>query len=70
MLEVSAVIDCEIRNAIYLVPTRQKRERREVWRRYFPHKLYGHVDAAAVRVKARNIPLVVGFKGMRTHHAD
>ena len=27
---------------------------------------YGMVDAAAVRVKASNIPLVVGFKATRT----
>ena len=66
MLEVSAVINCEIGHAIDLMPTRQKRGGREVWRRYFPHKHYGLVDAAAVRVKASNIPLVVGFKAMRT----
>ena len=66
MLEVPAVIDCEIGHAIDLMPTRQKREGREVWRRYFPHKYHGLVDAAAVRVKASNIPLVVGFKAMRT----
>ena len=66
MLEVSAVVNCEIGHAIDLMPTRQKPEGREVWRRYFPHKHYGMVDAAAVRFKARSIPLTVGFKGMRT----
>ena len=66
MLQVPAVINCEIGHAIDLMPTRQKRVGREVWRRYFPHIRYGLVDAAAVRVKASNIPLVVGFKVMRT----
>ena len=65
-MEVSAVINCEIGHVIDLMPTRQKRGGREVWRRYFPHKRYGLVDAAAVRVNASNIPLVVGFKAMRT----
>ena len=66
MLDVLAVINCEIRHVIDLMPTRQKRGGREVWRRYFPHKHYGPVDAAAVREKASNIPLFVGFKAMRT----
>ena len=65
MLEVSAVIICEIGHAIDLSPTTQKRGGREVWGRYFPDKHYGLVDAATVRVKASNIPLVVGFKAMR-----
>ena len=65
-MEVSAVINCEIGHVIDLMPTRQKRGGREVWRRHFPHKHYGLVDAAAVRVKASNIPLVVDFKAMRT----
>ena len=66
MPEVSAVINCEIVHAIDLMPKQQKPGEREFWRRYFPHKHYGPVDAAAVRVKASNIPLVVGFKAMRT----
>ena len=66
MLEVSAVINCEIGHAIDLMPTMQKRGGREVWRRYFTHEHFGMVDAAAVRVKASNIPPVVGFKAMRT----
>ena len=62
------MINCEIGHAIDLMPTRQNETAggREVWRTYFPHKYYGVVDAAAVRVKASNIPLVVGFKAMRT----
>ena len=48
------------------IRSRMKQGGREVWRRYFPHKPYGLVDAAAVRVKASNIPPVVGFKAMRT----
>ena len=66
MLEVSAVLICEMGHDIDLMPRRQKRGGREVWRRYFPHKHYGPVDAAAVREKASNIPLFVGFKAMRT----
>ena len=66
MLEVSAVTNCEIGHAIDVMPTRQKRGGREVCRRYFPHKHYGLVDAAAVRVKASNVPLVVRFKAMWT----
>ena len=66
MLEVSAVVNCEIGHAIDLMPTRQKPEGREVWRRYFPHKHYALVDGAAMRFKASNISLVVGFKAMRT----
>ena len=57
----------EIGHAIDLMPTRQNEIGGVgVWRRYFPHKHFGMVDAAAVRVKASNIPLVVGFKAMRT----
>ena len=66
MLEVSVMINCEIGYAIDLMPTRQKRGGREVWRRYFPHKHSDLVDAAAVRVNASNVPLVVGFKAMMT----
>ena len=66
VLEVSAVIYCEIGHAIDVMPTRRTRGRQEIWRGYFPHKHYGLVEAAAVRVNASNIPLVVGFKAMRT----
>ena len=66
MLDVSSAINCEIGHAFDLMPTRQKRGGREVSRMYFPHKYYGLVDAAAVRVKVSNVPLVVGFKAMRT----
>ena len=43
-----------------------KQDGREVWRRHFPHKHYGLIDAAVVRVKASNVPLVVGFKVVKT----
>ena len=66
MLEVSAVTKCETGRAIDVMPTLQKRGGPKVWRRYFPHKHCGLVDPAAVRVKASNIPLVVGFKAIRT----
>ena len=66
MLEVSAVINCEIGHVIDLMPTRQKRGGREVWRSFFPHKHCGLVDVVAVRVEASNSPLVVGFKAIRT----
>ena len=67
--ELSAVNNCEIAHAIDLMPTRQNETGgvRGLAKVLSAQTLdYGMVDAAAVRVKASNIPLVVGFKATRT----
>ena len=62
------MIDCEIGHAIDLMPTRQNETggARGLAEVLSAQRCFGLVDAAAVRVKAGNIPLVVGFKAMRT----
>ena len=60
--------NCEIGHAVDLMPKRQNETRgaNGLAKVLFTYKRDGLVDAADVRAKASNIPLVVGFKAMRT----